>query len=183
MERDLVALARGGDHDAFSSLAAASIGKLYGIARAILRDSERAEDAVQEALVHAWRELPRLREVDRFDAWLRRLVVNACADVGRSQRRWSAEVRMIRSEPSVDDDAGSFADRDQLERGFRRLKPEHRTVVVLHFYVGLPVPEIAETLGIPSGTVKSRLHYATAILRAALEADAREGVATNGQPA
>jgi len=183
VQRDMVEAAPHGDHEAFEVLATAAGDRLYAIACLLLRDRQRAEDAVQEALVHAWRELPRLREVDRFDAWLRRLVVNACADVGRSQRRWSAEVRMIRSEPSVDDDAGSFADRDQLERGFRRLKPEHRTVVVLHFYVGLPVPEIAETLGIPSGTVKSRLHYATAILRAALEADAREGVATNGQPA
>jgi RNA polymerase sigma-70 factor, ECF subfamily len=90
---------------------------------------------------------------------------------------------MIGPEPAIDDNAGSLADRDQLERGFRRLKPEQRAVVVLHFYVGLRVPEIAETLGIPSGTVKSRLHYATTVLRAALEADARGGIATNGQPA
>ena len=90
---------------------------------------------------------------------------------------------MIRSEPTTEDGASSLADRDQLERGFRRLKPEQRTVVVLHFYVGLPVPEIAETLGIPAGTVKSRLHYATETLRAALEADSRGTVATNGRTA
>ena len=173
VQRDVVEAARSGDHEAFEALAMAAGDRLFAIACLILRDRQRAEDAVQEALVHAWRELPRLRDPDRFETWLRRLLVNACADEGRYQRRWSAEVRMIRSEPSTDDGATSLADRDQLERGFRRLKPEQRAVVVLHFYVGLPVPEIAETLGIPAGTVKSRLHYATATSRAALEADAR----------
>ena len=90
---------------------------------------------------------------------------------------------MIRSEPTTEDGARSLANRDQLERGFRRLKPEQRAVVVLHFYAGLAVSEIAETLGVPSGTVKSRLHYATEALRAALEADARAGVASNGRTA
>jgi RNA polymerase sigma-70 factor, ECF subfamily len=183
VQRDVVEAARNGDHEAFEVLATAAGDRLFAIACLILRDRQRAEDAVQEALVHAWRELPRLRDPDRFDAWLRRLIVNACADEGRQQRRWSTEVRMIRSEPTSDDAASPLADRDQLERGFRRLKPEHRTVVVLHFYVGLPVPEIADTLGIPAGTVKSRLHYATAALRAALEADARSPIATNGQTA
>jgi RNA polymerase sigma-70 factor (ECF subfamily) len=183
VQRDEVEAARRGDHRAFEALATDAGDRLYAIAWLILRDRARAEDAVQETLVHAWRELPGLRDLDRFDAWLRRLLINACADEGRHQRRWSTEVRMIGSEPAIADDAAAFADRDQLERGFRRLKPDHRTVVVLHFYVGLPVPEIATTLGIPSGTVKSRLHYATAILRAALEADARGGIATNGQPA
>jgi RNA polymerase sigma-70 factor, ECF subfamily len=180
---ELVEAARAGDHEAFEALASAAGDRLYAIACLILRDRQRAQDAVQEALVHAWRELPRLRDPDRFNAWLHRLLVNACADQGRYQRRWAAEVRMIRIEPTTDDGATSLADRDQLELGFRRLKPEQRTVVVLHFYLGLPVPEIAETLGIPAGTVKSRLHYATAALRAALEADARGVVATNGKPA
>lgn len=183
MQRDVVEAARGGDHEAFEVLATAAGDRLFAIATLILRDRQRAEDAVQEALVHAWRELPGLRDPDRFDAWLRRLLVNACADEGRHQRRWSAEVRMIRSEPTTGDDAQSLADRDQLERGFRRLKPEQRVVVVLHFYVGLPVPEIAESLGIPEGTIKSRLHYATAALRAALEADARGPAASDGRTA
>jgi RNA polymerase sigma-70 factor (ECF subfamily) len=183
VQRDVVEAARGGDHEAFEALAMAAGDRLYAIATLILRDRQRAEDAVQEALIHAWRELPGLRDPDRFDAWLHRLIVNACADEGRRQRRWSTEIRMIRSEPTTDDGASSLADRDQLERGFRRLKPEQRTVVVLHLYVGLPVPEIAVTLGIPAGTVKSRLHYATASLRAALEADARGAVATQGRPA
>ncbi|MEP6638940.1 MAG: sigma-70 family RNA polymerase sigma factor [Chloroflexota bacterium] len=179
MQREIVDAARRGDHEAFEVLASAAGDRLYAIATLILRDRQRAEDAVQEALVNAWRELPRLRDPDRFDAWLRRLVVNACADEGRYQRRWSTEVRMMRSEPTTEDGASALADRDQLERGFSRLKPEQRTVVVLHFYVGLAVPEIAETLGIPAGTVKSRLHYATASLRAALEADARGAIPTN----
>ena len=183
VQRDLVEAAQRGDHEAFEVLASAAADRLYAIARLILRDRDGAQDAVQEALVHAWRELPGLRDPDRFGAWLHRLVVNACADQGRHQRRWSAEVRVIRAEPETADGAGPFADRDQLERGFRRLKPEQRAVVVLHFYLGLPVPEVAETLGIPVGTAKSRLHYAIEALRAALEADARQLVAPIGQTA
>lgn len=183
MHRDVVEAARAGDHEAFEALAIAAGDRLFAVACLILRDRQRAEDAVQEALVHAWRELPGLREADRFDAWLHRLLINACADEGRHQRRWSTEVRIIRSEPTTEDGARSLADRDQLERGFRRLKPEQRVLVVLHYYLGLHVPEIAETLGIPAGTVKSRLHYATTTLRAALDADARGSVAPNGQTA
>ena len=177
MQRDVVEAAQGGDHEAFEALAISAGDRLFGIAMLILRDRSRAEDAVQEALVHAWRDLPGLRDPDRFDAWLHRLIVNACADQGRYQRRLSTEVRMLRSEPSTQDGAQSLADRDQIERGLRRLKPEQRALVALHFYVGLPVPEIAATLGIPEGTVKSRLHYATTTLRAALDADARRTVA------
>jgi RNA polymerase sigma-70 factor (ECF subfamily) len=181
VQRNVVEAAQSGDHEAFEVLATGAADRIYGIAFLILRDRQQSEDAVQEALVHAWRELPRLREPERFDAWLYRLVVNACADEGRHQRRWSAEVRMIRSEPITEDSVVALANRDQLERGFRRLKHDQRTVVVLHFYVGLAMPEIAESLGIPLGTVKSRLHYATATLRAALEADARGAVATQGR--
>src|SRR4051812_49333858 len=179
--RDVVEAAQRGDHEAFQVLATAAADRLFAIAFLILGDRHRSEDAVQEALVHAWRELPRLRDPDRLQAWLHRLIVNACADAGRRQRRWSSEVRMIRTEPATDDGAASVADRDEIERGFRRLKPEQRTVVVLQFYVGLSVPEIAEALGVPQGTVKSRLHYATLALRAALDADARRPVASNGQ--
>ena len=183
MRRDVVEAAQRGDHEAFEVVATANGDRLYAVAYLILRDRQRAEDAVQEALVHAWKELPMLRDPDRVEGWLYRLVVNACADAGRQLRRWSSEVRMIRTEPATDDDAVPLADRDQLERGFRRLKPEHRVVIVLQFYLGLTVPEIAETLGIPGGTVKSRLHYATAALRAALDADARRPVAPNGKTA
>ena len=184
MDRAIVEAAQRGDHDAFEALAISAADRLFAIARLILRDVHAAEDAVQEALVHAWRDLPRLRDPERFDAWLHRLLVNACADQGRHRRRWSAEIHVVQAEPVADDAIGSMADRDQLERGFRRLKPEQRAVVVLHFYLGMTAPEIAETLGIPVGTCKSRLHYATETLRAALDADARVPVAaTNGHSA
>ena len=184
MDRGLVEAAQRGDHDAFEALAIGAADRLFVIARLILRDAHLAEDAVQEALVHAWRDLPRLRDPERFDAWLRRLLVNACADQGRHRRRWSAEIQIVRVEPATNDATGSMADRDQLERGFRRLKPEQRAAVVLHFYLGLTLAEVADTLGIPEGTAKSRLHYATETLRAALDADARTpAAATNGRPA
>jgi RNA polymerase sigma-70 factor, ECF subfamily len=184
VDRSLVEAAQRGDHGAFEALAVGAADRLFAIARLILRDTHMAEDAVQEALVHAWHDLPRLRDPERFDAWLRRLLINACADQGRHRRRWSTEIQIVRAEPTADDAIGSMADRDQLEGGFRRLKPDQRAVVVLHFYLGLTNPEIADTLGIPEGTAKSRLHYATEALRAALEADARGPVAaTNGRPA
>jgi RNA polymerase sigma-70 factor (ECF subfamily) len=180
----MVEAAQRGDHDAFEALAIGAADRLFGIARLILRDVHAAEDAVQEALVRIWRDLPRLRDPDRFDAWVHRILVNACVDQGRHRRRWSAEIQLVRSEPTTDDAIGSMADRDQLERGFRRLNPQQRAAVVLHYYLGLSVPEIAEILGVPSGTAKSRLHYATAAMRAALEADARATVAvTNGRSA
>ena len=156
MDRALVEAAQRGDHDAFEALAIGAADRLFAIARLILRDVHLAEDAVQDALIHAWRDLPRLRDPERFDAWMRRLLVNACADQGRYRRRWSAEIQVVRAEPVTDDAIGSMADRDQLERGFRRLKPEQRAAVVLHFYVGLTAPEVADTLGIPVGTAKSR---------------------------
>jgi RNA polymerase sigma-70 factor, ECF subfamily len=180
--RALVEAAQRGDHEAFEVLAIAAGTRLFRIARLVLRDVQLAEDAVQEALVKAWRELPSLRDPERFDAWLNRLLVNACADQGRRHRSRSAEVRVLRLEPSQPDSSQIVADRDQLERGFRRLKPDQRVTIVLHFYLGQSAQEIAETLGVPVGTVKSRLHYATETLRATLEADARGPVAAaNGR--
>jgi RNA polymerase sigma factor (sigma-70 family) len=180
VSRDLVEAAQRGDVEAFEALAIGAGDRLFAIASLILRDPHRAQDAVQETLVNAWRQLPRLRDPDRFTAWIRKLLLNACADEGRAQRRWAADVRVIPIEPSIGDNQAATADRDQLERGFRRLKPEQRAVVVLHFYVGLPVADVAETLGIPHGTARSRLHHATAVLRAALDADERPAVASNG---
>jgi RNA polymerase sigma-70 factor (ECF subfamily) len=182
MDRGLVERAQAGDHDAYTVLARASIGPLYAIARLILRDSERAKDAAQEALVAAWRDLPTLRDPARFEPWLRQLLVRACyREARRGQRR-----RVIESQVAVvevvDDPASDVADRDQLVRGFQRLTPEQRTLIVLHFYVGLPITETAEVLGIPAGTVKSRLHRATKRLRAAIDADARMPLA-QGRPA
>ena len=174
MQADLVERARRGDRDAFASLAAANVDRCYALAYRILRDAHRAQDATQQALLGAWRDLPTLREPERFDAWLRRLVVHACYVEGRTERRWVARVRLISTEPPIaPDTTSSVADRDELERGFRRLSPEQRAVVVLHHHLGYPLTEIAETLGIPVGTARSRLHYATRQLRAAIEADAR----------
>ncbi len=173
MRRDLVEAASRGDHEAFEVLATSAADRLYAVARLILRATDLAEDAVQEALVRAWQQLPSLRDPDRFDAWLYRLVVNACADQGRQLRRWSQQVRPFPLDASIGDDTKSVADREQLQKGFDRLKPEQRAVVVLHYYSGFSAAEIAPMLGIPEGTARSRLHYATQAMRAALEADAR----------
>jgi RNA polymerase sigma-70 factor, ECF subfamily len=174
MRRDLVERAMAGDHDAFSELARVSIGRLYAVARLILRDPQRAEDATQEALVAAWRDLSALRDPDRFDAWLHRLLVRACyREASRGRRSWSVEVTVREREGVVPDHAHDLADRDQLERGFRRLAPDQRAVIVLHHYLGLTLDETAEALGVPPGTARSRLHRATGALRAALDADAR----------
>jgi RNA polymerase sigma-70 factor (ECF subfamily) len=174
MQRDLVQRAMAGDHEAFSELARLSIDRLYAVARLILRDSERAEDATQEALVAAWRDLSALRDPDRFDAWLRQLLVRACyREARRDQRRLRRETKVAPLEGSIPDPAVALVQRDQLDRGFARLDPEQRALVVVHFYLGLTVPEAAQLLGMPLGTAKSRLHRAIAGMRAGLDADAR----------
>jgi RNA polymerase sigma-70 factor (ECF subfamily) len=177
----LVDRAKRGDREAFSVLAGGAVDRLYAIARLILRDTDLAEDATQDALVRAWRDLPTLRDAERFDAWLYRLTVNACADIGRRRRRWRSELTIVPIEPAEPDRAAELADRDQLERGLRRLSDPQRTILILTFYVGLSPTEAADVLDIPIGTAKSRLHYALDALRAALAAaerssgDVREG--------
>ena len=179
MQRALVDLARQGDEDAFADLARAVGDRLMAIAYRILRDADRAEDAVQQTLVTAWRELPTLRDDDRFDAWLRRILVHACYAEARRRRAWAANVRVLPTEgPEGRDDIATVIDRDRLERAFRRISPEQRAIFVLHHYVGLSLAEIADELGVPLGTVKSRMHYATDALRAALDADARTATQT-----
>ena len=173
MQTELVDQARRGDREAFSVLAGGAVDRLYAIARLILRDAELAEDATQEALVRAWRDLPTLRDVERFDAWLYRLIVRASADVGRHRRRWRAEITILPAEPAEPDRASALADRDQLERALRRVSDDQRAILVLTFYVGLSPTDAAEALDIPVGTAKSRLHYAIESLRAAVEADDR----------
>jgi RNA polymerase sigma-70 factor, ECF subfamily len=174
MDRVLVERAMAGDHEAFSELTRLSVAKLYAVARLILRDSERAEDATQEALVAAWRGLRTLREPDRFDAWMRRLLVHACyREAAQSRRRMQVESSVRPLVGSSPDPGTAIADQDQLERGFLRLSPEQRALIVLHHYLGLPLQETAEVLGVPVGTVKSRLSRATQQMRAALDADAR----------
>jgi len=177
MQRELVERAQRGDHDAFAALAGAAISRLDSAAWLILRNPEQAQDAVQNALVRAWRDLPALRDPDRFDAWLNRLVVRACIDEARRLRRHRVDVELTEVTEFASPTAGgaetAIADRDQLERGFLRLDPEQRAVIVLHHYLDLPLPAVAASLGIPVGTAKSRLHRALGLMRAALEADAR----------
>src|SRR6476661_1212943 len=174
MQAELVERARTGDRDAFASLVSSSIDGCYALAYRILRDPHRAQDATQQALLGAWRDLPTLRDPDRFDAWLHRLVVHACYAEARSDRRWVARVRVIPHDISLEPDvARSVAARDELEGAFRRLTPEQRAIVVLHHHLGYPLTEIAATLGIPDGTARSRLHYAVRQLRIALDAGDR----------
>jgi RNA polymerase sigma-70 factor (ECF subfamily) len=169
----LVRQARQGDRDAFDILLTDVVDHLYRIARLVLRDFDRAEDAVQEALVRCWRDLPSLREPDRFDAWLNRILMRAITDEARKKRGFVANVVQLKVEPAVADSSGALADRDEIARVFERLSVEHRTIVILHHYLGMTTDEAARTIGVPHGTAKSRLHYATEALRAALEADAR----------
>lgn len=171
--RDIVERAMRGDREAFGVLAAHVSDRLYAIATRILRDSYLAEDALQGALIAAWRQLPSLRDPDRFEAWVRRLLVHSCYAEARRRRSWTATVRILPTDgPAGPDDIVSIDDRDALDRAFRRLTIEQRAVFVLHHHVGLPLVEIAGTLGIPQGTARSRLYYATRTLRLAIEADA-----------
>jgi RNA polymerase sigma-70 factor (ECF subfamily) len=177
-QRDLVERAGRGDHDAFAALVGATIARLEAVARLILRDPELARDAVQEAYLRAWRDLPGLRDPDRFEAWLHRLTVNASLDAVRRRRRRPIEVELTPAVPqSMLDTTGFVADRDEIEAGFRRITPDLRAILVLHYYVGMPMPTVAQTLGIPLGTAQSRLHRALTGLRRAMGTDRATPVA------
>jgi RNA polymerase sigma-70 factor (ECF subfamily) len=168
----MVERAQQGDDVAFGELVDLDGDRCYAIAYRILRDVPRAQDAVQQAFLLAWRELPRLRDPARFEVWLHRLLVNACYEEARRHRRWSTRVRALPIEgPGGPDTTVSVVERDALERAFQRLTPEHRAVFVLHHYAGYPLAAIADVVGVPVGTVKSRLHHATRNVRAAIEAD------------
>jgi RNA polymerase sigma-70 factor (ECF subfamily) len=173
---ELVVRARAGDRDAFSELAARSIGRLTAVARMILRDEYAAQDAVQETFIEAWRSLPGLRDPDKFDAWARRLLVRACFKAIRRTKQVSAtEIQMTPGdEPATAGVERDVALHDQLERGLARLTAEQRAVVVLVHYLDLPLADAAEAMGIPLGTTKSRLNRAISALRAVIEADDRE---------
>jgi RNA polymerase sigma-70 factor (ECF subfamily) len=183
LDRDLVEQAQRGDREAFAILARTRGDRLMAIAQRILRDVDRAEDAVQQTLVIAWRELPGLRDPDRFDAWLQRLLVNASYAEARRSRAWIASVRILPVEgPAGPDETLSLDDRDRIERGFRRLPPDQRVILVFTHYLGLTPTDIAERLGIAVGTARSRLHYAHRAMRAALEADERPVTVAGGRP-
>jgi len=168
-QRELVRRAREGDHAAFTALVDVLLRRLDGAAWLILRDNELAQDAVQDALLRAWRDLPGLRDVDRFEAWVHRLTVHACLDLARRRRRRPIEVEISPLDaPAVTDTASQLADRELLDRALARLDDGHRAVVVLHHYLGMPFSEIAGTLSIPVGTVKSRMHHALRAMRASV---------------
>jgi len=171
-QRDLVDRAKRGDHDAFAVLVGATIARLDAAARLILRDPELARDAVQEGYLRAWRNLAALRDPDRFEAWLHRLVIHSCIDVTRRRRGRPMEVELTPIDgPATADVASTIADREQLDQALRRLDPEWRAVVVLHYFLGMPLPDVAATLGIPLGTAKSRLHRSLAAMRVTIGAD------------
>jgi RNA polymerase sigma-70 factor, ECF subfamily len=173
--QELVERAATGDQDAFAALAQASSGRLYAVAYRILRDPYLAEDAVQQTLITIWNELPRLRDPERFEAWSYRVVVRASTAEARRGRAAST-LRLLPDDAdrsTAPDEYRAVADRDRLDRGFRKLNPDQRAVLVLHHYLGMTPVDMADVLGIPVGTVGSRLHYATRALRAAIEADER----------
>jgi RNA polymerase sigma-70 factor (ECF subfamily) len=176
--RELVERAGRGDHDAFALLATTSATRLDAAARLILRDGELARDAVQNALVRAWRDLPGLRDPDRFDAWLHRLLVNSCLDEARRRRRRPIEVEIgALHEPATGDGTSGLADRDLVEQALARLDPEHRALVVMHYYLGYGLPDAAASLGISLPAAKSRLHRSMTALRRVLSADGSAGAA------
>lgn len=172
----LIEQARAGSAEAFGELVRPLADRLYSIAYRILRNADQAEDATQRALIGTWQHLDQLREPARFDAWTYRLVVHEAYREVRQVGRFTASVRQIVSATDPDPSV-ALAERDELERGFRRLSAEHRTVLVLHHYLGMSAAEIAEVMGVPTGTVGSRIHYALANLRAAIEADERTALA------
>lgn len=186
-QQEFVERAMRGDHDAFAALVDGAITRLDMCARLVLRDRELARDAVQDALIRAWRDLPGLRDPTRFDAWLHRLTVNACLDLLRRRRRRPMEVELEPMHPIDPDLSGDLARSDLLDRALRRLDPGQRAVVALHHLAGLPLHEVASALRIPLGTAKSRNHYALIAMRSSVlgesaPADAAERL-PGGQPA
>jgi RNA polymerase sigma-70 factor (ECF subfamily) len=183
VDQELVARAQGGDRDAFEQIVNVSFDRSHAVAMRFLRDSQLAEDAVQQAMVNVWRDLPRLRDPSRYDAWSYKLLVRACYAEFKRAPKWIPSIEEgSPTEPRTGDQYGVVIDRDQLELGFRRLSMDHRAVIVLHHYLDLPLDEVGRVLGVPTGTVKSRLHRALAEMRAALEADARPASVSEPAP-
>jgi RNA polymerase sigma-70 factor (ECF subfamily) len=180
MTRELVERAMHGDQDAFGVLAELSLDRLVGTAGLVLRDADAAQDAAQDALIRAWRDLPTLRDPDRFGSWLYRLLLNSCTDHRRRQQRHAHQALAPQHGGASADAAHAMADRDAITAALDRLSDEHRAVVVLRYYVGLNQPEIATAIGQPLGTVKSRLNRALKYLRADLAAAERGAMAREG---
>lgn len=178
MDTSLVIRAQHGDRGAFGALVEQVGGRLHAIAYSILRDRELAKDVTQQALLDAWRELPALREPERFEAWTCRILVRRCGREAHRLGRWLPSLIGPADEPVAPDEFAVLVDRDQLERGFRRLNVDQRAVLVLGYYLDMPLAQVADVLGVPLGTVSSRLHRALGIMRAALEADLRSTTVT-----
>ena len=174
MDRSLVERAQRGDREAFTSLAFELSDRLFAVAHRILRDFDSAGDALQVTLLHVWRDLPSLRDPALIEGWAYRVLVRACHDQLRKQRRRAPALHLLAEHRTQDDPATVIADREQLDRAFQRLSTEQRVAIVLQYYRGMTLPEIADVLAVPVGTVRSRLHYAKRAMRAAIEADARE---------
>ena len=153
---------------AFRRLADDHLDAAYRLARAILRDANDAEDATHDAFVQAWRKWSTLRDLDRFEPWFDRILINTCRD--RLRRRSRSPMTDISVEVALasDDPTTHLAERDAMGAAIAGLPPEHRIVIALRYYRDLGVDEIAARLGLPPGTVHSRLHYARARLQAAL---------------
>jgi RNA polymerase sigma-70 factor (ECF subfamily) len=178
MQTELVRRAMHGDHDAFAQLADGAWEKLYGTAGLILRDDGLVQDAMQAALIRAWRDLPTLRDPERFDAWLYRIAVNACRDEARRRQRGrERETGLAGYEPAAPVDGLAWlAERDELNAAFGRLTVEQRSILALVFYRDMTVAQAAAALGVPPGTAKSRLHRALEAMRAAMAAERRPGI-------
>jgi RNA polymerase sigma-70 factor (ECF subfamily) len=174
MDTELVARAQRGDQAAFAEIASGSYGRMNSLAYGILRGRSLAEDATQQAMLEAWRSLPKLRDPARFQAWVYRLTVNACYAEARRAKRWMPNIAIDDSrEPRARDEISPIADRDLLDRGFRELPVDQRAVLVLRHVVGLSLEEVARTLDIPAGTARSRLYRALQSMRASIDADTR----------
>lgn len=176
MDPQLVIRAQAGDEGAFATIVETIYPRFRSVAYRIVRDPFLAEDATQQALLRIWRKLPRLRDPARFEAWSYRFVVHACADAARRQR--SLPILVAFREPVAADEIQQVDDRDQLERGFERLSLDQRAVIVLHHYLDLTLEDTAVALGVPVGTVNSRLGRAMSKLRDALRPDASTHHAT-----
>jgi RNA polymerase sigma-70 factor (ECF subfamily) len=177
MQRILVDQAMRGDQEAFARLVDASIHRCYAVATLILRDREAAQDAVQDAFVSAWRDVASLRDPGAWDAWLYRLTVRSCYRHARKRRRRSVvELRVLPDHDAVgeSDHSVSVVERDDIERRLGELPVDQRAVIVLHFFLDLPLTEVAKVLDIPVGTAKSRLHRALRSLRTALRPESVE---------
>jgi RNA polymerase sigma-70 factor (ECF subfamily) len=170
----LIRRAQHGDQRAFDTLATGLVTRFHAIAYRVLQDADLAQDATQQALIGIWRDLPRLRDPDRFEGWAYRLLVRACYKEAGRRRRWRLRTSSTMTrEPSVPDPSDAVVEHDRLWRGFARLSVEHRAVVVLHHHLGQTQGQVAETLDLPVETVRSRLRHAMRGLRAAIEADER----------